>query len=237
MYKKFTDVILTPSCFYKDMGVNHQKFDSYMELCYLHPNYFTPDFSVLEKYGFNKSERYVVLRFVSWSASHDVGHSGIDLDTKIELVDKLSKYAKVYISSEAGLPGKLQKYQLRIPPHEVHHLLAHAQLFVGEGGTMAAECAMLGTPAIYINSIPLMGYLKDEVNAGLIFHFSSSSGVTDKAIEFISDLKLKEKLKKRSNTLISNKIDPTSFMIWLVENYPNSIDIIKSDPTYQSNFK
>ena len=30
----------------------------------------------------------------------------------------------------------------------------------GEGGTMASECAC-STPSIYINSLPLMGYLKE----------------------------------------------------------------------------
>ena len=36
----FTKKILTPLCFNKDYGKKHIRFDSYMELCYLHPNYF-----------------------------------------------------------------------------------------------------------------------------------------------------------------------------------------------------
>ncbi len=42
-------------------------------------------------------------------------------------------------------------------------LLAYATLFIGEGATMASECAVLGTPAIYVNSLQL-GYLFKKKN-------------------------------------------------------------------------
>ena len=35
----------------------------------------------------------------------------------------------------------------------MHNALKYASLFVGEGATMASECAILGTPAIYVNSL------------------------------------------------------------------------------------
>ena len=45
----------------------------------------------------------------------------------------------------------------------MHDLLAGAVLFVGEGATMAAESAVLGTPAVYVNTLR-MGYT-DELEA------------------------------------------------------------------------
>ena len=39
----FSDIILTPNCFLKDLGKNHIKFNSLIELSYLHPNYFKPN--------------------------------------------------------------------------------------------------------------------------------------------------------------------------------------------------
>ena len=43
IYKKYADVILTPKSFFKNLGAKHQKFNGFMELFYLHPNYFKPD--------------------------------------------------------------------------------------------------------------------------------------------------------------------------------------------------
>ena len=42
LYVPFTDAILTPSCFRKDFGRKHIRYDGYIELAYLHPDYFRP---------------------------------------------------------------------------------------------------------------------------------------------------------------------------------------------------
>ena len=49
MTKPFTDIVVTPEC-YQDRFLKEKKllFSGYMELCYLHPNYFTPDPSILD---------------------------------------------------------------------------------------------------------------------------------------------------------------------------------------------
>lgn len=46
-YAPFADVIVTPKCFNKNFGKKHIRFNGYMELCYLHPNYFKPNPSIL----------------------------------------------------------------------------------------------------------------------------------------------------------------------------------------------
>jgi len=33
-----------------------------------------------------------------------------------------------------------------------------------------------------------------------------------------------------------NKIDPTKFLVWLIENYPKSKSILKENPNYQYKF-
>src|SRR3990170_6187020 len=46
----FTDVIITPSCYKRKFDPKkHIKFNGYMELAYLHSNYFRPDPSVLDE--------------------------------------------------------------------------------------------------------------------------------------------------------------------------------------------
>ena len=36
---------------------------------------------------------------------------------------------------------------------------------------------------------------------------------------------------------MEEKIDVTDFMVWFIENYPESNRIVKKDPNYQYNFK
>ena len=99
-------MIFTPNCFQKDFGKKHIRFNGFMELCYLHPNYFTPDPSVLDMLGVKKDDKYVILRFVSWGASHDIRQSGLTLEMKRKLATELSKHAKVFISSEDKFSDK-----------------------------------------------------------------------------------------------------------------------------------
>jgi|AntAceMinimDraft_17_1070374.scaffolds.fasta_scaffold12250_2 predicted glycosyltransferase len=226
----FTKTILTPSCYNKDLGKNQIRFNGYMELCYLHHNYFKPDPLVLELLGVKKDEKYIIIRFVSWNASHDVGQTGLSLEMKHEIVKELSKYAKVFISSEGELPDDLKKYQIKIPPEKMHDALAFATLFLGEGATMASECAMLGTPAIYINSLTA-GTLEEQEKSKLLFGFRNPKGVLEKAIELLSTSNLQQEFQKRRQKMLADKIDVTAFMVWFIEKYPESVNIMKENPS------
>ena len=232
----FTKVILTPSCYKKELGKKQIRFKGYMELCYLHPNYFTADPSVLDCLGVKKGEKYVIMRFVSWNASHDIGHRGFSIDMKRKVINEVSKYAKVFISSEGELPDDLKYYGIKIPPEKMHNALAFAALFVGEGATMASECAMLGTPAIYVNSLTA-GTLEEQEKYGLIFGYRNSDGVLEKAVELLKMPNLKQEWQKRRQKMLSDKIYVTAFMVWFVEEYPESVRIMKENPDYQYRFK
>ena len=47
---------------------------------------FTPDITVLQELGVSPEEKYVILRFVSWNASHDIGHKGISYENKLKAI-------------------------------------------------------------------------------------------------------------------------------------------------------
>ena len=134
------------------------------------------------------------------------------------------------------LPVEFVKYQINIPPETMHYVLAEADLFVGEGATMASECAMLGTPAIYINSLEA-GTINDQEKNGLLFHFRDFDGVLDKVSEILHNPNSKIEFKEKRDKLLKDKIDVTAFLIWFVENYPESSRIMKENPDYQNNFK
>lgn len=225
MYPPFTDVILNPTCFEKKFSSKQRFFDSYMELFYLHPNYFTPDKTVLRKYGVDPSEKFFILRFVSWNASHDVGQKGITYETKISLVERLQKYGRVFISSEAPLSAQLAEYQIKIRPEDLHHFLAFASLYIGEGSTTASECAVLGTPNIYVNSL-IVGYCKEQQEKySICEHFKDETGIVERAEEILKNDILSEKFREGRNKMLREKIDGTAFLVWFIENYPDSKDI------------
>lgn len=231
----FSQCILTPSPYNVDLGKKQIYFSGYMELCYLHPNYFKPDPSILDLLQVKNNEKYIIMRFVSWNASHDVGHSGLSIEMKHKAVKELSKYANVFISSEGELPNDLKKYQLKIPPNKMHDALAFADLFIGEGATMASECACLGTTAIYVNSLNA-GTIEEQEKYELLFSFRNSEGVFEKAIVLLNTPNLKKEFQKRRSVMLTHKIDVTAFMVWFVENYPKSFKIMKDNPGYQYKF-
>jgi len=236
----FSKIVCTPSCFIKNFRRKHVRFDGYMELCYLHPNYYTPDTSVLKSLGIEKDEKYVIIRFVSWGASHDIGHPGISDENKIKSVKEFSKYAKVFISSECELPKRLEKYRIEIPVEKMHDALAFASLLYGESATMASECAMLGTPAIFLDNKG-RGYTDElEQKYNLIFNFTESikdqKKSIQKGIELLSIKGIKQEYQHRRDKMLSDKIDVTAFMVWFVEYYPKSVEIMKVNSGYQYNF-
>ena len=217
----FTDTVITPKTFQGNMGHNHIKFDGYMEDTYLHPKYFSPNKNILKKLNLSSQERYVVLRLVSWDASHDIGQKGFGMDILVKLIDEIKNYARVFISAENKIPKILKKYQLSINPTEIHDMLSFAELFIGEGATMASECAIMGTPSIYINTLSA-GTLEDQQQRGILYMFKSSDGLIKKAKEILTNTKVKKEAKQKSIDLFKNKIDLNNFFYWLISEYPKS---------------
>ncbi len=227
----FTDVVLTGDYPHPSLGKKEIKYPGYHELAYLHPNVFFPDERVLAILGMKKGEKYAIVRFVAWQASHDIGHSGISYENKIKLVKTLSRHLHIFISSEMELPEELKNYQIKIPPEQMHNALAHAHLFIGESGTMASECAVLGTPAIFMNN-KHFGCIDDQANYGLLFTYSESENDQISAIKKAEEIALKQNVREdylaKREKMLADKIDVSAFLIWFVENYPESVNEVKA---------
>jgi len=237
----FSKYILTPDCYKKNLGKKQLFFNSFLELCYLHPKYFSPDPSILSLLRMKENEKYVVLRFVSGEAVHDVCRSGLSLNMKKKYVNELSKFAKVFITSETELPKELEPYKMNIPANRMHDAIYYASLMIGESATMASEGAVLGTPAVYVDKIG-RGYTEEEqIKYGLVWNFGNSleqqAVALGKGIEILKNSKAKLEAVEKSKILQSEKNDITAFMVWFIENYPESVNIMKTNPDYQNNFK
>jgi len=236
LYKPFSKVILVSTAFHKNLGEKQIQYKGYHELAYLHPNYYQPDDTIYATLKLRKGEPFLIIRFVSWEASHDMGHAGFTARIKVDIVNELSKHTEVFISSECDLSGSLKKFQIKIPSERMHDALAFAALYIGEGATMASECAMLGTPAIYVNSITA-GTLEEQEKYGLIYSFRNSDGVLGKALKLIDTPNLRQIHQERRQKMLVDKINVTEFMCWFIENYPESVNIMRTDPDYQLRFR
>jgi len=217
----FTYIICTPSCYKKDHGKKQVRYEGYHELAYLHPNKFTPDPKVLIKLGLNEKEKIIIVRLVSWEASHDIKDKGFERSQ--DIIKILEHYGKVIITSEKKLPEELRPYKMNVPPEDMHHLLNYASLYIGESATMASESAALGTPAIFVSTSTRSYTDELEEKYGLVYNFSDpidgQKKALDKAIEILSSESLEKEIKIRREVMLAEKIDVTEYMINLIEGY------------------
>ncbi|MEI6900907.1 MAG: DUF354 domain-containing protein [Bacteroidota bacterium] len=181
-----------------------------------------PNIDILTDLGLKSGEKYLLLRFISWTASHDFGQAGFSSEIKLEIINKLESRYRIFISSEVALPPELEKYQLTVSPDRIHDILYFAELYIGEGATMASEAAILGTPAIYVNSIQA-GTIDDQEKQGLLFHICSKEAVFDKIDELSAFEDVKAPFKMRREKMLLEKVDVTAFLVWFVENWPKSM--------------
>ncbi|MBN2239589.1 MAG: DUF354 domain-containing protein [Dehalococcoidales bacterium] len=229
--KLFTDVIITPNCFRKDLGRKQIRINAYKETFYLHPNYFTPDKSVLSRIGLSPDDRLIILRFVSWQAHHDFGHKGLTIDEKRKVVEEFSKYGRVLISSEGPLPEEFEPYRITVSAENLHHLLSYASLHFGEGGSVATEAAMLGTPSIFISPLAkdLGNFQELESKYDIVYSFQDTEKAIQKAVELLKLPDLKAQWGEKQRVLLSEQIDITRFMVDFYENYPASANSAKTN--------
>ncbi len=168
-------VITSPNWLDEDYGPRHRRYRGPKELAYLHPNWFRPDPGVRDELGVGPDEALFVLRFVANDAIHDADTVGLTEAQRVGLVERLAGLGRVVISAEGALPPSLEPHRHQLGPERIHHVLAAADLFVGDSGSMAAEAGVLGTPALRLSSWagPVHGYLgRMERDYGLVRCFS-----------------------------------------------------------------
>jgi len=223
LFKPFVKAIYTPSCFRKDLGRKHIRYNGFKELAYLHPDYFQPDVSIYNLLGINNDERYVILRLNPLDAFHDIGVRGFPYEDKLRLIQALEPYARVFISSEARPEPGLEKYTIGIPRHKIHDAEYYAELLVTDAQTMTTEAAILGTPVIRCNSFvgdnDLGNMVELDEKYQLIFNYSAPNRAIAKAADLIKQPDLKQRWQEKRQALLTDKIDVLKFMVETIEGY------------------
>lgn len=137
------------------------------DLSFFHPSAFRASYDRARENGLDPERENFFIRVVAWRANHDLGKSGWPQERLSRLVAMLSARGRVHISSELPLPDRYASEVYTGSPRDVHHLMAHCRLYVGESATMACEAITLGVPAIY-SGHDFPGYTSMLERAGLL---------------------------------------------------------------------
>lgn len=214
-------VVVTPRAYSREIGPKQLRYNGFKELAYTHPSVFTPDPAVLKAEGLSPEEPFSIVRLVGWGASHDIGDHGV---TNLEeIVAFLQQYGRVVISSEKPLSGRLQGLEIKGPRTNMLHLQAFARLLFGESATMASECAMLGTPAIFL-STSRRGYI-DELQGryGMVSAFHDpvhgQAQALQQAATLLADPDTPRLWQQKRAAMLSELIDVNAFIDTTVRQY------------------
>lgn len=237
----FVDAYLTPvECHNGKIDSRSIKYRSYHELAYLHPNHFVPDSNVVEKY-FPSDKPYFILRFAKLNAYHDDKISGINTEIAHNIINILKPHGRIYITSERELEPEFETYRIKINPLDMHHVMAFAQIYIGDSQTMAVEAGVLGVPFIrfndFVGRIECLRVLEDYYRLG----FGVKTNEVDKLYRTLRELlemsDRKEVYAERRRKMLAEKIDYAQFLTWFIENYPSSARIMKENPDFQNKFR
>ena len=210
----FSTNIINPTCLkytrWKNKRILH---NSYHELAYLHPNNFTPDTSILQKYNL-EPHKFIIIRHSALDAHHDKGAKGLRGKVWNNIEKLIQDYPKVV--------SKENEKSHQIDPWDMHHILAFAKLVISDSQTMTAEAAVLGVPSMRYNSfVGKISYLEElEHKYNLTYGFLPDRD-EDKLIMKLKEMlqadNLKDIWKKKKEYMLTEKIDLNQWMIDLFE--------------------
>jgi uncharacterized protein len=241
LYLPFTKAVLTPDCFTKKLGKKQFSYPGYHELAYLHPNYFHPDEKVKESLGIAGNDKFVLIRLVSRTATHEFSQKGLEEDQLDQVLNAIKPYARVFISSEVVLASKYDDLMIHISPDLFHSAIYFAAIVIGNSPTVSSEAAVLGTPALYFDNRGRCYTNEEEKKYRLVNNYTETteqlSILTEKAIEILNSPNSITDFKHRSKLLLRDKIDFTSFLSWFLEEYPGSLVKLRANTVDYQNFR
>jgi hypothetical protein len=222
----FATKIFTTSIFPHKFGRRHHTYNSYEELSYCHPKWMKKDLQYLKK-TFDiikkKNNHLITLRLVSWGATHDFHHYGLNLNTikkQNDFLQYLQKFGTVLLSIEGKGPILINdNRKIKIDSRYFLDFLAESDIYIGEGGTTAAEAAIFGIPTIYTSTLIRSYLLELSIKYRLIYFSVSIPDIKKKIEEIFERTTIKQIYSKRRDKMLQEKIDLNQFMLEEIEKF------------------
>lgn len=216
----FASVVTSPELLPERLGPHHETYPGLKATFFLHPARFSPDAGILRQYGLKPDDRLFVTRFSANDASHDSGARLIPDGLVAAICKRLRLIGDVVLSREGREtmllrrldqpPGIGQRQEIdveegvQVAPEHFLNLLAHAELFVGDSGSVAMESVALGVPALRIADVdrPILAEIERQVGTLENFRWSESARLLLRIDETVQ-----ENMGSRINT---NRINRSS---------------------------
>lgn len=214
-------------------------YNGFQKTAYLHPAYFKPQEEIIRK-TINKNTKYFMIRASSLSAYHDNGIKGFTEEIIRKVIEILTPFGKVLLSTERKLPEDLSQYLFKTEISNIHHFLNYAEFLIADSQSMCVEAALLGTPSIrFSDFVGKIGVLEElEHKYGLTFgvKITQQKMLFEKINDLLNIKDLKEDWQAKRHKMLEDKIDVTSFWTWLIDNYPVSVSLLQKNPDFQNSF-
>ncbi len=222
------DYVFSPATYPHSFHENHFHLHTFKELAYLHPLYFKHEIT----------GDAVFFRLTRTDSIHHTSDTWFNFSGIIKEINRISQDHTTYLSSETDLPGDLSKVVLFPDTVNIHKDLKTSRVFWGNSATMAAEAAVLGIPAIFVGA-EKFAYLKELEEYGLLFCFRPDEIASsfNKLDELARSPQYEKQFEQSRLLLLNDKIDITGLLAWFIENFPESPQIMRSDPDYQFRFR
>jgi len=188
---------------------------------------FIPNSSVLGELSLETAQPIVVVRVEEAFASYLLGHVSERESITIPIIREIREYDPAiqivvlprYREQIQTLKAVFQD-QVRIPQQIIDgpNLLFFASVFIGAGGTMTAEAALLGTPTI--SCFPRDPTMVDDylIKKKLINRLKSPKEVFRKVTQILDDSdEIRRKQRELARKLLSQMEDPIDVIITEVE--------------------
>lgn len=213
------DVIVKPACLGFENHPRQVTYRGNQQLFYLHPARFLPDPAIRRELGFEQSQRFGVIRLSALDAHHDEGVRGLSGTHLREIARRVPRDVVMLASLETDRDIPEGWKPIRVPPERLHHVLAAAEFFLGDGQTMTAEAAVLGTPALRLNDfVGRISYLKELEGYGLAFGFrpGEEPAFLERLVEIVDGSRPRAAFTEARSRFLSDTIDPLPWLVDLV---------------------
>lgn len=215
----FADLIVKPACLDFEKHPKQVCYRGNQQLFYLHPARFAPDPSIRRELAIDPGQPFGVIRLSALDAHHDTGIRGLGRDHLVEIARRLPEDMVVFASLEHAQDLPESWRPLTLPPERIHHVLAAAHFFLGDGQTMTAEAAVLGTPALRLNDfVGRISYLKELENYGLAFGFrpGQEQALLSVLTEVLNGRRPRASFEAARAHFLSDMVDPLPWFLGLV---------------------
>lgn len=220
--RPFADVITSSVHDPEDHGRGHRRYRAIKAQMFLHPHRFTPDPDIQRQYV-PDDRPFSVVRFSAHDASHDRKIVGITSHGRASIVKCLLESGPIVLSVEREGLWLVENGcdPVSIPPEHFHHLLAGAQIFVGDSQSVAAEAAVLGVPSLRLSGFTGKSfYLELLQSKGLVQNFRP--GEEEKLVAAVKDYcgdaaATKLSVLQRAARLNSDVCDLPDFFVEIVK--------------------